>query len=86
MIDKGRKYFVHLGILFSCYLALLFFFESSLHLGLFVPIAPSLAKIGSLTDWLTGLTNIFTLKSLIRSLFAATALVLVVQIFKEKSV
>ncbi len=86
VIAKGRKYFVHLGILFSCYLALLFFFESSLHLGLFVPIAPSLAKIGSLTDWLTGLTNIFTLKSLIRSLFAATALVLVVQIFKEKSV
>lgn len=85
IIDKGKKYFSHIAILFACYLFLLFFFESSLHLGLFSPLIPSLIKTGSLTSLLSGLTNIFTIKSLLRSLFFASAIVLAWRLFTEKT-
>jgi len=85
LVEKGRQYWSHLAILMGCYLGILFFFESSLHFGLFVPVAPSLVNMGSLTSLLSGLTNIYTFKSLLRSLFAAVALVLTIQLFKEKT-
>lgn len=84
MVEKGKKYINYIAILLFCYFAILLFFESSLHLGLLTPIAPSLTSAGSLTSLLSGVTNIFTLKSLLRSLFAATALALVIRLFKEK--
>ncbi|MBU3956792.1 DUF2029 domain-containing protein [Patescibacteria group bacterium] len=84
IVENGKKYFYHIAILLSCYFVILLFFESSLHLGLFVPLAPSLARAIPLTSLLSGLTNIFTFKSFLRSLFTATALVLVMQVFKEK--
>lgn len=84
LVEKGKKYINYIAILLFCYIAILFFFESSLHLGLLAPVAPSLVNAGSLTSLLSGVTNIFTLKSLLRSLFAATALILTIQLFKEK--
>lgn len=82
--DYGKKYFRHVVVLFGCYLAILLFFEPSLHLGLFVPIIPSLAIAGSLTSLLSGVTNIFTLKSLLRAFFAATAIFLTWRLLFEK--
>lgn len=84
IVTRGKKYLGHLIILFGCYLALLFFFEPSLHFGLFTPLAPSLKNVGSLNNLLAGITNVFTIKSLLRSLLAATSLILVFQLFKER--
>lgn len=84
--EKGKKYINYIAILLFCYIAILFFFEPSLHLGLFAPIVPSLTKAGSLTSLLSGLTNIFTLKSLLRSLFAATTILLTWRLLFEKHV
>lgn len=84
IVTRGKKYLGHLIILFGCYLALLFFFEPSLHFGLFTPLAPSLKNVGSLNNLLAGITNVFTIKSLLRSLLATTSLILVFQLFKER--
>ena len=85
LVEKGRKYLGYVAVLFLCYLVILLFFESSLHVGLLMPLFPSLAKAGSLTSLLSGWTNIFTLKSLLRSLFAVTSLVLIIQLFKKEA-
>lgn len=64
-------------ILFSCFLIITFFFEPSLHIGLFVPVKPSLANLsGGLEEVISHFYNPFQLKSLVRSLFAATAVFL----------
>lgn len=84
IVEYGKKYLSYLLILLSCYIAILFFFEPSLHLGLFTPVTPSLVNAGSLTSLLSGITNIFTLKSLIRSLFAATSIILIWRLLSEK--
>lgn len=64
--------------LLSCFLVLAFFFEPSLHLGLFVPLNPSLANLsGGLEEVVSRFYDPFQLKSLVRSLFAAAAVFLI---------
>lgn len=86
IVSKGRKYLGYIAVLFCCYLGVLFFFEPSLHFGLFAPVAPSLVNAGSLTNLLSGVTNIFTIKSLLRSLFATTTILLTWRLLSEKNV
>ena len=81
IVNYGKKYLGHITLLVGCYMTIVLFFETSLHLGLFAPIFPSLSKAGSLASLLSGVTDIFTIKSLIRSLFVATAFFLISNVF-----
>lgn len=80
----GKKHLNYWLILLACYLVIVFFFESSLHLGLFAPIAPSLLGVGSLSEWLGHFYNIFVIKSLIRALFAVSAGFLIFNLFRNE--
>jgi len=73
--EKGQ-YRSYLILMLACWFLLTLFFEPSLHLGLFAPIAPELLKVGSLTDLVGRFYDPFLLKSLIRSFFAAVAIFL----------
>ncbi|MCX6724522.1 MAG: glycosyltransferase 87 family protein [Candidatus Shapirobacteria bacterium] len=82
-IIYGRKFKLHLVILFGCWLLITLFFENSLNFGLLAPVFPNLTKIGSLTDWIKPYYDVFLIKSLIRSLFAATSLFLIFPLLTE---
>lgn len=58
----------------SCWLLLTLFFEPSLSISLFAPVVPILKEAIPLTDLVGRLYDVFQLKSLIRSVFAGTAL------------
>lgn len=73
----GKKHLVYIGILLFCYIAILLFFEPTLHIGLFAPIAPDLLKLGSLTEVVGRFYDAFLIKSLLRTLFATAAVFLV---------
>lgn len=73
-------------ILFSCWLFITLTFEASLSYGLFVPIFPKLQNAASLSDFLARWFDVFQLKSLVRSVFAGTALFYSWFVLKEKNV
>jgi len=81
ILELIKSRFVHWWldlILLVCFLFLVFCFEPSLHLGLFVPLNPSLADLsGGLGELIGRFYNPFQLKTLVRSLFAATAAFLI---------
>lgn len=85
IINYGKKHLSYIMILLFCYLAVLLFFEPSLHIGLFAPIAPNLIKVGSLTDLISRFYDVFLIKSLLRTLFAATAAYLIYLNFRHGS-
>jgi len=71
--------------LFSCWLFITLMFEASLSYGLFVPLKPTLAKAQSLSEFISRFTDVYRFKSLIRSIFAGTALFYSFIIFKNKN-
>jgi len=83
-LNYGTKHRPYLILLFGCWLSLTLFFESSLHIGLFAPIAPGLLKMGSLTDLVGRFYDPFLIKSLIRSLFGAVAIFLSFCLLSER--
>jgi len=83
-LNYGTKHRPYLILLFGCWLSLTLFFESSLHIGLFAPIAPGLLKMDSLTDLAGRFFDVFLIKSLIRSLFATVAIFLSFRLLSER--
>jgi hypothetical protein len=83
-LNYGTKHRPYLILLFGCWLSLTLFFESSLHIGLFAPIAPGLLKMGSLTDLVGRFYDPFLIKSLIRSLFGTVAIFLSFCLLSER--
>lgn len=71
--NKFKNIFLVL-ILLGCWLFITLTFEASLSYGLFVPIFPNLQYAPSLANFLSRWFNVFQLKSLVRSIFAGTAL------------
>lgn len=71
-------------MLFSLYVFLLFFFESSLTWGLFGPINHALYSAPSLIDVLPKFIDVNMVKSIARSLFAGVAFYLALRMIKEK--
>lgn len=61
-------------ICWSCWLILTLFFEPSLSISLFAPVVPVLKEAIPLADLISRFYDVFQLKSLIRSVFAGTAL------------
>lgn len=87
LVINGKKHLGYVSILLFCYFAILLFFEPSLHLGLFAPLNPALAKLsGGLGEAVVSFYNPFQLKSLIRSLFAAVAFFLVYVNFRHAQI
>lgn len=74
LVDFGKKYLFEIVVLFLCFLAILVFFEPSLHLGLFSPILPKLKDLKPITSLVFIEINLF--KTIIRSLFAALSVFL----------
>ncbi|MBM3205359.1 DUF2029 domain-containing protein [Candidatus Shapirobacteria bacterium] len=69
----------------GCWLILTFFFEPSLHIGLFAPVAPNLLKLGGLTELVGRFYDPFFLKSVVRSFFAGVGLFLSFQLLSRKA-
>jgi hypothetical protein len=85
-LNYGKKHLGYIAILLICYIAILLFFEPTLHIGLFAPIAPDLLKVGSLADLVGRFYDVFLIKSLLRTLFAATAAYLIYLEFRYDKV
>lgn len=78
LVVYGKRHLPYIAVLLSCYLVILLSFESSLHVGLFVPVNPSLAHLfGGIEEVVGRFCDPFQFKSFVRSLFAATAAFLV---------
>ena len=85
LINKNMKYLALSISLFASWFFLTLLFESSLSYGLFSPIFPELKDAPNLDVIMGKYTNIFQLKSLIRSYFAGASLFLVYNLFKRSS-
>ncbi|MGB9911234.1 MAG: glycosyltransferase 87 family protein [Microgenomates group bacterium] len=85
LVENNFKHIWLVLTLFSCWLFITLTFEASLSYGLFVPIFPHLKNASSLADFLSRWFNVFQLKSLVRSVFAGTALFYSWVILKEKN-
>lgn len=68
-----------IGILLACYIGIVLFFEPSLNIGIFGPIFPQSVHLKGLTDMIGPRFDVFELKSLLRSGFAATAAWIVIR-------
>jgi len=67
--------------LFVCWLIITLFFEPSLSLGLFNPLWPQLSQARGLTEILGQYTDVFQLKSLVRSVFAGSSVFFIWRLF-----
>jgi hypothetical protein len=79
--------FKHLSIalmLFFCWLITTLFFEPSLSYGLFNPLWPQLEKAPGISDFISRYTDVFQLKSLIRSIFAGISFFYIVRLFLNR--
>jgi hypothetical protein len=81
--DRFKNYFLVL-IIFACWLVITLFFEPSLSYGLFNPLWPSLDKAVGLSEIVGKYTNVYQLKSLVRSVLAAASAFLVIRLFFER--
>jgi len=73
LVENNFKHWLSVLTLFVCWLLTTLLFESSLSFGLFNPILPQLGSIPGLTEVLGKYTDPFQVKSIIRSIFAASA-------------
>lgn len=71
--------------IFTCWLVLTFLFEPSLSFGLFNPVWPDMEMANGLSEVLSKYTDVFQLKSMIRSVLAGTSLFFVYRIFNISS-
>jgi hypothetical protein len=71
-------------ILFLCWLAITLFFEPSLSFGLFNPIWPQLQRAQGLSETFARYTDVFQMKSLVRSVFAGTTAFFILRLFLLK--
>jgi len=74
----------YIFLMLGCWFLLTLFFEPSLHIGLLAPIAPNLLKLGGLTELISRFYDVFLIKSLIRSFFAALVLFLSFHLLSER--
>jgi len=81
--DEFKNWFL-ISIIFACWFVITLFFEPSLSYGLFNPLWPSLDKAVGLSEIVGKYTDVFQLKSLVRSVLAAASAFLVIKLFFEK--
>lgn len=74
LVSRSLKYFEIVLIMFIAWLLITLFFEPSLSWGLFGPVFPETLKWQGLTDMLSKYFEVPHIKSMIRSIFAASAI------------
>lgn len=74
IVKNNFKYSLLVLTFLASWLIITLFFEPSLSYGLFIPLFPRLKNVPSLSELVSPWYNVFQLKSLVRSLFAGTAL------------
>jgi len=80
LIENQFKNWVLTAVILSSWLIITLFFEPSLSYGLFNPIWPQLDKAVGLSEIVGRYTNIYQLKSLVRSVLAASSAFLVIKL------
>jgi len=85
LVENNFRHGLLVFTLFSCWLFITLMFEASLSYGLFVPLKPSLIRAQSLLVFVSRFTSVYQFKSLLRSIFAGTALFYSFTIFKNKN-
>jgi len=84
---KNKFHYLWLDLIFFLsWLGITLLFEPSLNFALFAPIKPALLAITPIYELISRFYNVFQLKSLIRSLFAASAIALVYFNFREEKI
>ncbi len=71
-------------VLFLAYVGIVFFFESSLNVGIFGPLFPASHNMPGLADVLKGRFDVFELKSLMRSVSAGVAVWMIALLLFKK--
>lgn len=85
LVENKFKNWALVTTIFVCWLIITLFFEPSLTYGLFNPIWPQLDKAVGLSDIVGRYTNVYQLKSLVRSVLAASSAFWVIKLmFGEK--
>jgi hypothetical protein len=84
LVKNNLKHWPLIATLFVCWLAITLLFEASLSYGLFSPIFPQLANAPSLSDTISRYTNVYQLKSILRSIFAGDSVYYLYLLFSEK--
>jgi len=84
-VRDNFKYWELVVTFMISWLIITLFFEASLSYGLFNPLFPILNNAKSLSELLITYTDVFQLKSLIRSVFAGFSFYYVYRLFKESS-
>jgi hypothetical protein len=74
LVENNFRHLFLFLILFLCWLIVTFLFEPALSYALFSPLWPQLSSAPGLTEVLGRYTDPFQIKSIIRSIFAASAL------------
>ena len=83
LIKLNFKFTLLITMMFFTWFFITLLFEASLSYGLFNPIFPTLSHASSLSDLVNRYTNVFQLKSIIRSFFAGGAIFLSYFIFRN---
>ena len=83
LITSKYKYFWHYLVLFGIYLFIVFTFENSLSIGLFAPLNPALANYPGIVKIISSKFDIFTIKSIVRSIFAGISTYLIFRLLKS---
>jgi len=84
LVDNNLKNVFLDLVIFAGWLSITLLFEPSLSFGLFNPIWPQLEKAVGLSEVINRYTNVFQLKSLIRSVFAAASVFLTIRLFTDQ--
>lgn len=84
LVFNNFKRLFLVGLLVLSWLTLTLFFEPSLSYGAFSPLWPQLEKAAGLSDVVSKYIDPFLIKSIFRSVFAGAALVLTVDLLREK--
>jgi hypothetical protein len=83
LIENNFKHLEIILFLTFSWLFITLFFESSLNYGLFNPLWPNLVHAPNIADILMKYTDIFRLKSIVRSIFAGISFYYVYELFKK---
>lgn len=85
LVRKNLKNWLLILVLFFSWLFITLTFEPSLSVGLFRPIWPQLGDAPGLSDLLDRHTDVFQIKSIVRSIFAGASLYLVHSLFARQN-
>jgi len=84
LVEYKGRFWELVAAMFGCWFTIMLFFEASLSFGLFNPLNPNLNNAHGLSELLGNYTNVFQLKSIVRSIFAGASIFYIYQLFKAE--